>query len=162
MNPNENIHIDLPATHKYLNVLSASIQEMLARAEIRDENITIYSIQLAVQEACTNIIDHAYAGANGRIAITLTLASQPNRFIIESRDTGTHTHDPSQIDEPSPYDTRGRGWFLIRKLMDEITYHSRESLVWKCKTDGPWKIIKDTSSLPAPEGHNYLRLVKHL
>ena len=72
----DTIRLDFPATHKYLNVLGACIHELLARVEGLAEPVVVsYNIQLAVHEACTNIVDHAYAGMPaGRLNITLTLS----------------------------------------------------------------------------------------
>ena len=62
------ICLELPGTAKYLNVLTACIGEMLGRVEgLVEADQTIYNIQLAVHEGCTNIVDHAYGAAGGRI-----------------------------------------------------------------------------------------------
>ena len=136
----EVIRLDLPATHKHLNILGACISELLLRVENVDEReTTIYNLQLAAHEACTNIIDHAYAGElERRILITLTLAPRPRRLIIELRDTG-YSFDLASIPEPNLDEAHdhGYGLFLMRSLMDEVTYTSR------------------------PEGNQWL-LVKHL
>ena len=77
--PSEVIRLDLPATHKYLNILGACISELLARVEDIDEREAIsYNLQFAAHEACANIIDHAYEGDLGRrILVTITLTDVP-------------------------------------------------------------------------------------
>ena len=138
--PSEVIRLDLPANHKYLNILGACISELLARVEHVDEReAIIYNLQLAAHEACANIIDHAYAGdQDRRILITLTLAGHPRRLIIELHDNG-YSFDLATVPEPNLDEAHdhGYGLFLIRRLMDEVTYMSR------------------------PEG-NHWALVKHL
>ena len=63
----EVIRLDLPATHKHLNILGACILEFLARVEnIPEREAVVYNLQLAAHEACANIIDHAYAGERER------------------------------------------------------------------------------------------------
>lgn len=118
----DTIRLDLPATALYLNVLSDSIAAMLAHTPNIAE-ATLYNIQLAVQEASTNIIDHAYAGAPGRIGVALTLSSQPRHLIVELHDTGKSfdlsSIPPANLDEPH---VRGYGLFLIQQLMDEVKY----------------------------------------
>lgn len=86
----------------------------------------IYAIQTAVDEACANIIDHAYKGENlGEIKIAIT--SFTDRIEIFIEDTG-ESFDPDEV--PAPDITsllevrkeRGLGVFFIRKLMDEATF----------------------------------------
>jgi serine/threonine-protein kinase RsbW len=121
----DTIHLDLPASHKYLNVLSASIAAMLERAEtpVKRDELT-YNLQLAVHEICTNIVEHAYQGQPaGRIKITLTLSAQLRQFTVDLADTG-RCFDPAAVSAPD-LDTgqvRGYGLFLIEQLLDIVTY----------------------------------------
>lgn len=119
------IRIDLPATYKDLNVLSACIEALLARVEgIADRERVVYAAQLAAHETCTNMIDHAYAGAPGeRILAALTLCAGPRRLLIELEDHGRPC-DPDTIGDPDLSGPResGYGMFLIRNLVDEVAY----------------------------------------
>jgi serine/threonine-protein kinase RsbW len=88
----------------------------------------IYSIQLAADEASTNIIEHAYAGREGgQIEIDCTVAGDELKIIL--RDKG-RSFDPSSIPEPnvkadlSERKIGGLGMYLMRKLMDEVYYES--------------------------------------
>ncbi len=121
----DTIRLDLPATHKYLNVLGACITEVLTRVEgLAEPDVTTYNIQLAVHEACTNIVEHAYAEEpTGRIIIKLTLIQQPRALAIDIYDTGS-SFDITMAREPNLDEAQvhGYGLFLIRNLMDEMTY----------------------------------------
>jgi serine/threonine-protein kinase RsbW len=136
----DTIRLDLPATHKYLNVLGACIAEVLTRMEgLVEPNAAVYNIQLAVHEACTNIVEHAYAGqSNGRIKVALQLAAQPRALIVDLYDSGS-SFDIASAREPDLDNAQvhGYGLFLIRSLMDEMTY-------------------------TAQPGQNHWHLVKHL
>lgn len=86
----------------------------------------IYAIQTAVDEACANIIDHAYKGENiGEIKITIT--PFPDRIEIFIEDTG-ESFDPDEVPAPDiaalleVRKERGLGVFFIRRLMDEATF----------------------------------------
>jgi serine/threonine-protein kinase RsbW len=119
------IGLDLPAEHQYLNIAGACVVAIFERLDdVANRDAVSYGIQLAVQETCTNIVDHAYTGmSNGRIAIELTLLADPRRMIIDILDAG-HEFDPSLVREPdlgSPQ-VRGYGLYLMRKLMDEVIY----------------------------------------
>ena len=122
----EQIKLDLPATSKYLNVLSAVIAELLTRVDGLNQRESItYTTQLAAHEACANIIDHAYAGATDqRIAIVMTVDDQPLRLVIDLYDTG-QPFDLEQTPEPNldVPQVRGYGIFIIRNLMDHVSYH---------------------------------------
>ena len=126
--PSEVIRLELPATHKHLNILGACISELVARVDNLDQrDAIIYNLQLAAHEACANIIDHAYAGDyNHRILITLTLIGCPRRLMIELHDTG-YAFDLATVPEPNLDEAHdhGYGLFLIRSLMDEVTYTSQ-------------------------------------
>lgn len=101
----------------------------------------VYAIQLAVDEACSNIIEHAYEGiSDGRIEISCE--SRKSNLNISICDWGK-SFDPSQADDPELTDDLserqigGLGIFLMRKMMDKVQYHS------------------------VPEGGNRLELVKY-
>lgn len=136
----EQIKLDLPATSKYLNVLSAVIAEVLTRVDgLAQRESVAYNAQLAAHEACANIIDHAYAGTTGqRIAVVITVDDQPLRLVIDLYDSG-QPFDLEQTPEPNLNvpQVRGYGLFIIRSLMDHVSYH------------------------PEP-GNNHWCLVKHL
>ena len=133
------VRLDLPASHKYLNVLGACLAEVLGRVEgLADPATSVYNVQLAVHEACTNVVDHAYAGrTGGRIRVTLTLATAPGRLVVELHDTG-RSFDPAGVAEPRLGEPQvgGYGLFLVRQLMDEVSYEPRP--------DGNrWRLVKN-------------------
>lgn len=90
-----------------------------------DERET-WQLQLAVDEAVTNIIQHAYdPDAPG--VLTLTWQCDANRFTVTLRDQGRQ-FDPQEVPPPdleSPLEERqvgGLGIYLITRLMDEVRF----------------------------------------
>ena len=85
-----------------------------------------YAIELAVDEACTNIIEHAYQGEN-RGDIECTCESNDICLTMVIRDHGK-PFDPSSVLAPdlnANIDNRavgGLGVFLMKKLMDEVHF----------------------------------------
>lgn len=86
----------------------------------------IYNIQLASDEAASNIIEHAYAGINnGVLEVSCEVKNGVMTIILV--DHGA-SFDPSEI--PTPDLTAdllerkigGLGIYLMRKLMDEVHY----------------------------------------
>jgi serine/threonine-protein kinase RsbW len=83
-------------------------------------------VQMAIDEAVTNVMEHAYNGrAGGRIDIECRVTARVMH--IEIRDQGD-PFDPDTIREPnihSPLSERaigGLGVFFMRKLMDKVEF----------------------------------------
>lgn len=84
-----------------------------------------YAVQLAVDEAASNIIEHGYHGQPGNIICEWRIIPQGLEIVLI--DQG-QTFDPHQAPAPDltgPLDKReagGLGIFLIRQMVDEIRY----------------------------------------
>jgi serine/threonine-protein kinase RsbW len=87
---------------------------------------TIYSIQLAVDEACANIIEHGY-GERPKQKITCICSFKDGDFTIQLVDHG-RKFDPRHVPEPDlkanlqERSQGGLGVFFIRQLMDEVHF----------------------------------------
>jgi serine/threonine-protein kinase RsbW len=129
MNTDDVIRIDLPSDHKYLSVLGIALAEILHKVEgLSQPEQTIYEIQLAVQEVCANIVNHAYANfEGGRIQAIIELAKDPRRVVIELSDTGlSFDFDAASVapDLDEPHEG-GYGLFLIEQVMDKVSYQAQ-------------------------------------
>ena len=91
----------------------------------------VYAIQTAVDEACANIIDHAYGAENiGEIEIKTKTISNGMRIIIKDDGTPFNPDDIPSPDITSPLEIRkerGLGVFFIRKLMDIAVFDFSQS-----------------------------------
>ena len=92
-------------------------------------NKDVYNIQLATDEAASNIIEHAYEGvANGVLDLACNMEKDIIKIILI--DYGV-PYDPSVVPMPdikadlSERKIGGLGIFLMRKLMDEVHYEPR-------------------------------------
>jgi serine/threonine-protein kinase RsbW len=87
----------------------------------------IFKLTLALEEAVTNVIQHAFTGATPPHRIEVALAIDAERVTAEVIDNG-HPFDPSEAPEPdraAPLEARdvgGLGIHLIRRMMDEVEY----------------------------------------
>ncbi|MEJ2739135.1 MAG: ATP-binding protein [Dehalococcoidia bacterium] len=105
-----------------LSAISDFIFSTAVQFDIKQD---INKIQLAVDEACTNIIKHAYSSQGG--AITIFFERNDNTVVITIQDRGK-PFDPAAIPPPdleAEIEKRqiGKlGLHLMRKLMDEISY----------------------------------------
>jgi anti-sigma regulatory factor (Ser/Thr protein kinase) len=93
----------------------------------------IYAVQLSVDEACTNIIQHAYSNRNsGNIVIRCKLSVRGNQFVVCIIDWGK-SFDPTKVPTPNTQSNLnerregGLGFFLITKLMDTVKYNSTQN-----------------------------------
>jgi anti-anti-sigma factor len=98
-----------------------------ARATGLDDH-SVWEVQLAVDEAATNIIVHAYGdhGLEGPITVQTELSE--DEFIVCLNDRGA-PFDPDAVPRPdltSPVEDRatgGLGLYLMRTLMDRVNFH---------------------------------------
>ncbi|MCF8261421.1 MAG: ATP-binding protein [Melioribacteraceae bacterium] len=91
-------------------------------------NETVGEMVLAVDEACTNVIKHAYKYSPDR-TITVNIEFVDGKFRISITDNGIH-FNPSTVPDPDikvyhkEKRTGGLGMFLMKKLMDEVSYNT--------------------------------------
>jgi serine/threonine-protein kinase RsbW len=84
-----------------------------------------FDLELAIEEACANVIEHAYEGEGGAYRLTLTVRGSD--LIITLVDHGT-SFNPAEITAPEldlPLDERpigGLGLHLMKLLMDEVSF----------------------------------------
>ncbi len=86
----------------------------------------VYAVQLAVEEACSNIIEHAYGG-EGRGDIECTCIVNNNGLTVVLRDYG-RPFNPASVPKPDLYasledrNAGGLGFYLIHQLMDQVHF----------------------------------------
>ncbi len=118
-----------PAKFEYLDEIREFVGRKARSSGFSDKDV--YSIQLAADEAASNVIEHAYAGiSHGKIEVTCNF--KDNLLTITLRDHGKQ-FDPSRVKPPdlkAPLSDRkigGLGIYLMRHLMDDIRYQSGRS-----------------------------------
>lgn len=91
----------------------------------------LFEIQLAVDEAVTNVVEHAYEGLDGELKVRCLC--RPGVFVVEIHDRGRQ-FDPTKL--PAPDVTSGikerqiggLGVHFIRQVMDEVNYRYDPSI----------------------------------
>jgi serine/threonine-protein kinase RsbW len=92
------------------------------------ESFALYSIEMAVDEACSNIIEHAYGG-EGKGSIRCSCSVNDQSLTIVLQDSG-QTFNPSDIPKPNLSDdidqreAHGLGLYFIRQWMDEVYFET--------------------------------------
>ena len=106
----------------------SQIGDFVTAAAVRaglDER-AVYAVQMAVDEACTNVIQHAYGG-EGEGQIRLVCHVRADGLEVTIYDRG-QPFDPSRVPElntKAPLSERARGgmgMFFMRRLLDSVEY----------------------------------------
>lgn len=121
--------LKLPASSENLDIIRKFIEGIAGNMGFSEESI--YQIELAVDEACANVITHAYRGENsGEKIIHVTVKQKKDRIEIAIADKGAG-FDPARIKSPNMEEylkkmkPGGLGVHLIKSLMDDVRFHIR-------------------------------------
>ena len=118
--------LTVPAALTSLERVHQFIIDATAQAGLDDH--AAWQVQLAVDEAVTNIMQHGYDSGHGGM-IELNWQVVRDELLITLRDHGRR-FDPDSVPTPdvsSPLEERqsgGLGLFLMNKLMDEVSFAS--------------------------------------
>jgi serine/threonine-protein kinase RsbW len=133
------IRLTIPAKPEYITLSRLALTGI---ARLRPEPLrqeVLGDLKLALTEACTNSVRHAYAGGDGMVEILYEL--HDDKLVVEVVDEGEGFEPP---EEPSTALTDealsegGLGIAIIAALADEFEIRER------------------------PQGGSFLRFVKHL
>ena len=86
-----------------------------------------FEVQMAVDEACTNVIQHGY-GEEDKAKVALCCECADGDFVVTIRDHG-QPFDPDAVPPPNltaslaERQESGLGLFFMRQLMDEVRFH---------------------------------------
>lgn len=114
--------IELIASSEVLSPFRNELRQILKQAGW--EKKTLEEILLAVDEALTNVIRHAYQGKRGKMTVFVSTSDDKVEIILE--DQG-RKFDPTQ--EPPPELPRhkpgGLGIHFMRTIMDQMIYEDQ-------------------------------------
>jgi len=118
-----------PAKFEYLDEIRDLVAGVARQGGFNDKEV--YSLQLAADEAASNIIEHAYEGV-ADASLEVSCEMHGATLVIVMRDQG-RTFDSSRVKQPnlkadlSERQIGGLGVYLMRKLMDEVRYETSGS-----------------------------------
>jgi serine/threonine-protein kinase RsbW len=121
-------HSIFPGRYENLEKICDLVSDQATKAGFDDS--AVYAIQTAVDEACSNIIEHAYQGED-RGSIEVTIMFDNDCLTIRLIDQGI-PFDPTNITEPDvnaslkERDNHGLGLFFMQKLMDAVSFEFSE------------------------------------
>lgn len=123
----------IPAKPEFVGVVRLTISGVANRLGFSYDDIE--DIKIAVAEACTNVVDHAYSDG-GTIAVSFHLFN--DRIEIVVADQGKSFDLSGLRERLGPLDANqpigalkegGLGLFLINALMDKVQYYDESGVV---------------------------------
>ena len=125
--PAKNYHLKIPSQTGNLELIREFISGLAQKVGFDDQDIN--KIELAVDEACTNVIAHAYNNDESQ-EIELSVKIQKNKFIVVVADKGkgfdfNHLEEPNMKNYMAELRVGGLGIYLIKSLMDEVDYQTK-------------------------------------
>jgi len=121
------VFMTFPAAEEQLEDIRSSVRHVLSESQLSPKSVN--SVLLAIEEACTNVIRHAYLYGPGSIRIRVKIFA--DRVVFSIFDRGRRFElDESEVPDLNRYVKTGRkgglGLYLIRKMMDSVEYFTRD------------------------------------
>lgn len=117
----------IPSATRYLGAVRRFVAEHASAAGFAEE--TVQALRMAAEEACANVIEHAYAG-DASYEIDVAVIADADRFTIRIRDEG-EPFRPEAYATPDVHklikrrQSGGLGVHLMHRLMDQVEYRTR-------------------------------------
>ena len=115
----------VPGRFESLTEIVAFVTRAAREAGLNDDEV--FHVEMAVDEACSNIIEHAYAAQAGDIDLGCA-CPEAGQFEVVIRDSGP-PFDPAHIEprnvntvDLDDVDEGELGLYFMRKLMDEVRF----------------------------------------
>jgi len=134
------ITLELSADMAGLEKADKTLDELALAVHLPEE--TLFQVRLVLEEVLMNVISYG-AGGGAVPRVKLSMAQEDSTLSMEIADNGI-AFDPLQLPAPdldAEIDDRpigGLGIFLVRELMDSVTY----------RRDGDWNRLRVTKTVP--------------
>ena len=116
----EAVRLRFPARPEYLRLARLAVTGVGERMSFGRSDLA--DLKLAVTEACSNTVRHAYApGAPGEIDLELRIEDDRLELVVEDRGVGIEL----PVREVEPSVEGGMGLSIIRAVVDELEINPR-------------------------------------
>jgi anti-sigma regulatory factor (Ser/Thr protein kinase) len=122
--------LTVPGRYDRLAEICAFVDQAAQAAGLDDT--TSSRCQLAVDEACTNVIEHGYGGED-KGTLEISCDARPGELTITVRDRGRE-FDPTRAPDPKldaaveDMGIGGLGIYFMRQVMDSIDFQRRNGV----------------------------------
>jgi serine/threonine-protein kinase RsbW len=110
------VRLTIPAKPEYITLCRLALTGISRFRRLSEE--TLSDLKLAITEACSNSVRHAYADGGGLVEIRYEL--YPDRLVIEVADDGEGFDPHDAAAEESDLAEGGLGIAIIRSVADEL------------------------------------------
>ena len=115
------LDVTLPATYEFVRTTRKVIASYLEEAQVDASHAS--DLVLAVGEACTNVVQHAFPGSAGMFRLILDL--RPEEIVVEITDAGVGFEPFEQAIAPfGRLAVSGRGIEIMRRLVTAVEVES--------------------------------------
>jgi serine/threonine-protein kinase RsbW len=117
------VRLDIPAKAEYVVLGRLALSSLLRQRSAFSED-AVADLKLALTEACSNSVRHAYDHDSGKVHLSFSV--KPDRVVLEIRDEGAGFHeDDADCPECKAYtlpggESGGMGISIIRAVVDEF------------------------------------------
>lgn len=116
------IRLTIPAKPEYISLCRLALSGLARVRPLGDE--TLADLKLAITEAASNCVRHAYGEDGGFVEIVYQV--EPDRLVIEVADNGTGFELAEGDGAPSDLSEGGLGIAIIRAIADDFEMTSDE------------------------------------
>ncbi len=120
-NEAKQVRLTIPAKAEYVTLGRLALTGLSRLRPLPDEALA--DLKLALTEACSNSVRHAYPGRVGQVEIVYEL--HDDRLVIEVADEGEGFDLAAADEEPGELTEGGLGIAIIRAIVDEFEVGDR-------------------------------------
>jgi serine/threonine-protein kinase RsbW len=110
------VRLTIPAKPEYITLCRLALTGISRFRRLSEE--TLSDLKLAITEACSNSVRHAYADGHGSVDIRYEL--HPDRLVVEVADDGEGFDPHNPAAEEDEIAEGGLGIAIIRSVADEL------------------------------------------
>lgn len=124
---NNSYELLLPGNPASLAIIRWVVTRLATAAGLTKEAVD--HVEVAVDEACTNVLDHAYQAMDPKPPLRMAITTSDVAFTVDILDRGK-TFDYGSYTEPEFPDhwleghERGLGLYLIHQFVDDVQYET--------------------------------------
>jgi len=118
--------LHIPSRAENLELIRNFVSGVARKVGFNTEDIN--KIELALDEACTNVIEHAYRDSEGDIDIAIKVDYQKFTLVVTDKGRSFPFKElemPDMKQYIAELRVGGLGIYLMKTLMDEVEYHSQ-------------------------------------
>ena len=117
------VRLTIPARPEYITLCRLALTGIARLRPVNDE--TLADLKLALTEACSNSVRHAYSEGDGAVDIRYEL--HVDRLVIEVADNGEGFDPPNAESDQDDLAEGGLGIAIIRAIADDLEIRSRDA-----------------------------------